>query len=223
MILDNEQKLAFVHIPHCAGSNLKKRLLDNKRFTLHIPDDISEDYKIVLEKAFLETDPSLDIATGALPIDHLSSHYTPEGYKSVVFIKNTFHREVSQYSMLSQYQKFFNKYFFTDFKSFLNFKYLTDPNTPFIEMNTGLLRKRGCYEYCYDGENRIADYIYKIEDIHTIWADFSSAFNLPSDLWDTTFNMQTQGNWRDYYDQECVDIVTKMRKKDLDTFGYIFA
>lgn len=228
MILDNEQKLAFIHIPRCAGSNLKTRLLDHKRFTLYNPDidTISDDYKskylIGLEEVFLEKNSTIEAIT--LPIDHLPAKYTPEGYTSVVFIKNTFHREVSQYSMLSHHQEtYFEKCFFTDFKSFLKFKYLTDPDTPFVQMNTGLLRKRGCYEYCYEEDILIADYIHKIEDISTIWPHFSSRFNLPLDLWYTTSNVHTQGNWRDYYDQECIDIVTKFRKKDLDTFGYTFA
>ena len=223
MILDNEHKLAFIHIPHCAGSNIRNRLLDNNRFTKYIPDTLPNEYKIELEDLFVTSNHFLVMSNATISIDHLSAHYTPTKYKSVVFIKNTFHREVSQYFMFSQYQKVFEKYFFTDFKSFLNFKYFTDPDTPFIQMNTGILRNRGCYEYCYEKDNLIADYLFKIEDVSTFWTDFSSRFNLPLDLWDTKFNVQTQGNWRDYYDQECIDIVAKFRKKDLDAFGYTFA
>ena len=215
MILDNEQKLAFIHIPHCAGSNLKIQLLKNpERFKVYIPEIIPEEYKSIAD--FNSIDPTLVELT--TPIDHLPAKYTPPEYSSIAFIKNTYHREVSRYSMLCAYQNFFNKFYFQTFKQYLNFVYFTDPNTVFLKTTTGVMRSRGCYDYCYS-----ADYVYKIEDINDVWSELSKKYNLPKEVWDSRFNVQTKGDWREYYDQECIDIVAKFRKKDLDAFGYTFA
>ena len=216
MILDTEQNLAFVHIPHCGGSTLKSNLIQYDRFKVYTPDNVPAEYKAKL-KVPKSITPLVE------PIDHLPCHYVPEGYDAVTIVKNPYHREVSAYNMYLKFQMIYQKTYFKTFEEYIKFKYLSDLDAKFFQFTVRGMRK-DCYWYMYDKDIPLSKFTLKLETIKDVWTQFAPAYGLPMDIWGNHFNRNTPEhlNWRKMYTSELVDIVTRESKKDCYTFGYSF-
>jgi len=210
MILDKEKKLAFVHIPHNGGSNMKERLTPSDRFEVYTPEDEYYNKKINFK----------DIETPIQLIDHLPASYTPEGYLSVAFVKNPYHREVSQYNLLKHFHAVVpGTRKFDSFTDFLKFKYFSKPDTPFLVTTTGVLRSKDNYYFAHN-----ADVVFRVEDIQSEWEQFSQMYDLPNDLWDTQFNVQTpeDRSYKQYYTELELRLVDEALRRDCKEYNYTY-
>jgi len=216
VILDNEQNLAFVHIPHCGGSTLKLKLMEQPhRFSVHLPNDVPPEF-------LANNEIGKDIGSFVEPIDHLPCKYAPEGYKVVTVVKNPFHREVSAYNLYLKFQMLKGKNYFNTFEDYIKFKYLSEPDTDFFQFKTGRMC-RDQYWYMHDGDKLATDYTFKLEDMSYIWSKFAPLYKLPLDAWENKVNQQTPKylDFRRMYTQELVDIVTNSTK-DCTFLNYSF-
>lgn len=216
MILDKEKKLAFVHIPHNGGSNMKERLTPSDRFEVYIPEDEYYNQKI----NFKDPQKGHLMETPIQLIDHLPASYAPEGYLTVAFVKNPYHREVSQYNLLKHFHAFVQgARKFDSFTDFLKFKYFSKPNTPFAVTTTGSMRSKDNYYFAHG-----ADVVFRVEEIQSEWAQFSQMYDLPSDLWDTTYNVQTPENhsYKQYYTELELRLVDEALRRDCKEYNYTY-
>ena len=213
MILDKEKKLAFVHIPHNGGSNMKERLIPSDRFEVYMPEDMPD-------KHFSKKIDFKNIESPIQLVDHLPARYAPEGYLTVAFVKNPYHREVSQYNLLKHFHAFVQgARKFDSFTDFLKFKYFSKPNTPFAVTTTGSMRSKDNYYFAHD-----ANVVFRVEEIQSEWAQFSQMYDLPSDLWDTTYNVQTPENhsYKQYYTELELRLVDEALRRDCKEYNYTY-
>ena len=213
MILDKEKKLAFIHIPHNGGSNMKERLIPSDRFEVYMPEDMPD-------KHFSKKIDFKNIESPIQLVDHLPARYAPEGYLTVAFVKNPYHREVSQYNLLKHFHAFVQgARKFDSFTDFLKFKYFSKPNTPFAVTTTGSMRSKDNYYFAHG-----ADVVFRVEEIQSEWAQFSQMYDLPSDLWDTTYNVQTPENhsYKQYYTELELRLVDEALRRDCKEYNYTY-
>ena len=207
MIVDVKQKIAFVHIPQNAGSNLKQSFLKYPQFKMYIPHVIPEDYKIPFK--FSNFEPPVN------KVDHLPAEWAPAGFTTIVLIKNPYHREVSQYNFLKNYFFFLEgARKFNDFTDFLKFKYTSDPDEVFYQnITSGYMRNKDQYYYTHKGK---MNYFIFHEKLSEDWRRLQENYHLPNP-WESTFNKNTHDDWRTYYKGGLHELVNN---RDFEAFNY---
>tara|TARA_B110000967_G_scaffold209965_1_gene268997 strand:- start:4314 stop:4988 length:675 start_codon:yes stop_codon:yes gene_type:complete len=223
VILDADAKLAFIHIPNCGGTTLKKALLPlHNRFSVNVPIQVPIEYSIRHDKELLINPNEIKSS----PMDHLPANYAPPGYDTITIIKNPFHREVSAYHLFLFYKThgmFVHNINFNTFGDFIKLKYLSPPDTKIALSTTGRWRERNCAWYMKQCNEVVNNFIVPIENIALQWAELAYRYNLPEDAFGQRDNRHTpiDIDYRSLYTPELVDIV-QQGTADCGAFGYTF-
>lgn len=74
----------------------------------------------------------------------------------------------------------------------------------------------------YEGERRVVSFVGHMESLAADWRTIAERHDLPTTLEraHTTGAKGPHADWRDYYDRDTVDVVTRRYQADLDHFGY---
>ena len=83
---------------------------------------------------------------------------------------------------------------------------------------------RDCYDWTYDNEGNSIDYIGRFETLSSDFKKICSKLKLP-DLYLPHMNNNEEKNvipWRDYYNEELIELVRNKRRRDIETFKYKF-
>jgi chondroitin 4-sulfotransferase 11 len=203
----NRYKFVYVHIPKCGGTSLSRYF---KQFSSYIimsadnnkNEELTRDYTMV-------------------NFSHASLKYTKEPEKIISFVRNPYSRIVS----LFHYQKLDRKY---EFKEFIK-KLYNNPKIIKMINNEDLKCTFDLIEYNYSWKNQCfwlpqkCNFIGRFEELHKSLESICKIINCPYDEKKLTHRKKSDHNeYKSYYDEETIKMVSEIYKKDLDFYGYAF-
>ena len=131
-----------------------------------------------------------------------------ETYFSFIFVRNPFSRLVSSWNDTLRLEGH------TDFNKFVK-EDVFDGDVPtqlHFQTQSSLVEVP-------DASKSNLNFIGKVENINEDWSELCSTINIPYTPM-VHIKSRNYGNYRDYYDDETVELVTKMYQRDLDIFDY---
>lgn len=211
----------YIHIPKTSGTNLKELFLnsDNHIFENVYIKSKSYDYwwnNLALTKNVALLKESYPILSKHIPLNIYEKFFDCIKLKIFTIVRNPYSWAVSSYHEIL---KAFSSEFFPEFdralsfKEVFNYKYFLDIQSSFP---INLSVNQCDFLTSSDGQIR-CDKIYKIEDdLQQLQQDFN--------LKDVLTTKTNVGNYdRDYfkyYDDEMIEKVREIYKKDFETFNY---
>jgi len=234
-MISHTNKCLFVHIPKVAGTSIIEVLQDkdfNEKSTQKNAAPFSaNDFKF-------DPPPPHFRASDYVKYGQLTQKQF-ENYYKFSFVRNPWARIVSEY----KYRDHARKYPFKDFL----FKHL--PTPAWRDEYCHIIPQ---YDFLYDEEgNCLVDFIGKFENIQQDFHQVCKSLDLPetqlphSNQSQSLFHLRydagfcellkrvrgklskrqrqnTFSNYREYYDQECIEFVAELYKNDIQAFQYEF-
>lgn len=190
-MIDHNKKIVYIHIPKCAGSSVKFWLK-------HVCD----------KKA---------VSRGGHPTyEYYSNKYNIEEYYKFTIVRNPFDRLVSAYNYLkrggrggkhdtraSEELKTYNFNQFVEKIELLKQKYIHFQS-----------------QMHFIGNVKHFNHVGRLEDLNQTVTTLVSDLSIDTPLIFPHENKQQHGQYRLYYDQETIDIVSRVYKHDIDTLNY---
>lgn len=251
MLISPKHKFIFIHIPKTAGSSLNSVLAatdEGKIVTTRIG---AGGQKFVLNAPAKEKDLIQWARDNKMPTvyeekskDYAHVYYPEskilcgqliqkEGYFSFSFVRNPFDRAVSAFTYALRRKEFEGNennvdpnFKFLDFKEFCK-KYLKDKMfcDPVTRYNVHFLPQN---RFIYDpidsatkGEPFV-DFVGKLENINEDFQSICKKIKLPNLKLPHARSQERKKPYQSFYDEESIDIVKTIYKKDLELFGYEF-
>ena len=221
IIDSNNYKYIYVHIPKCAGTFINNFF---KKSTSHL----------ICSRCVVQNDDIIN--KNIINFGHNGFKDVPKNYninkKIISFVRNPYSRIVSMYHYHKIYKynisfKDFIKYIYNDAKIF---KYLTSCDDLNDTYDFNLLKTpRNNTNISISWKNqsswlpRDSFFIGKIENIKDDLEELCKKLNIDFD--DTKIrilNKSNHDNYKNYYDEETINIVKEIYKEDLTRFNYIF-
>lgn len=207
MIVSHRHRFIFVAIPKTGTHSVRQALREHLG-----PEDI-EQVGLFVNKRF-PFEALAKIGHGHLSLQQVRPFLGEEAYVSYfkfAFVRNPFDRFVSYCAFMTRADESFAR----------------DPKGV---MRTVLFRMRPLdhilfrpqHELLVDaGGGLAADHVGRVEDMQTSYDAICARIGIPCASLGQV-NSSRHGAYRDYYDQELVDGVTDLYRRDLELFGYEF-
>lgn len=197
MIISEEKKYIFIHIPKSAGHSIFNLLTSENNMS-----KIEKRWNVIL-----------NYVSGAhVCASRLKTRFKGyEEYFKFAFIRNPFDRIVSLYWYVKQNDPR-DKWIY-NFNNFTEFVYGID------EGIKGDLRKLSDY-ICDDNGNILVDFLGRIENLAEDFKIVANKLNIEGNL--SYHNTSKHKNYRDYYTKDTKKIIEQIFKDDLERFGYEF-
>ena len=192
---DTGKKVLFIHIPKTAGVSLIRTYEDYFADARHSPVLL---YKLLLRKKF-------------------------DQFSSFSIVRNPWARAFSAYTFLKK-----GGLSGTDPEMG---KILVEQCPSFEQFIKEWLPKNGVCSYghfvpqyefvCGWGGNIIVDNIIKLEQLDDDWPELADKLSIPQREIQRA-NMSTKNDFKEYYDNESIEIVSHLYKKDIELFNYSY-
>ena len=206
MIISALHKYIFVAIPKTGTHSVRQAL------RAHMGPQDMEQVRLFVEKKF--PIPGLaQIRHGHLSLAQVRFYLLPEewdGFFKFAFVRNPFDRFVSYCAFITRKGGHFErdpKMVMRHFIANPPWQHiLFQPQHSFVTDNAG---------------NLLTDMVGRVEDMQKSYDEIAARIGIPTATLERV-NASRRQNYRDYYDQELIDRVSKLYAHDLELFGYEF-
>lgn len=200
MPISHERKCIFVHIPKCAGTSIEKHLgmFRNK-------------------KCLFGKRPTGNDFYQHMTMCELRAHVN-ETYFSFTFVRNPYTRLISDYKWCKRWFK--HKWILPNetkvgFDTFSEYIHTIKKHIESTPVECIWSHFRPMYQFIYDGNELIVDYVGKIENMKN---DFAFVMNVIK--CDALPEKNLNSKIDTYYTRELLDIVNSLYLKDFEIFDY---
>lgn len=207
MIVSHQHQFVFVAIPKTGTHSVRQALRE------HLGQEDEEQVGLFVQKRFSDEQLAA-IRHGHLTLSQVQPMLGEEAfgaYLKFAFVRNPFDRFVSYCSFMTR----------------ANGAFLRDPRGVMRQflfemrpMDHVLFKPQ--HVFIADESGRVlADVVGRVEEMQSSYEAICSRIGIPS----TTLgqvNSSRRGHYRDYYDQELIDGVSELYRRDLELFGYSF-
>lgn len=205
-------KAIYIHIPKTGGSAVKHAILQALGYTTSFTTDSKRPTKV--KKEFSLTGPQkhrqLVQVIKDLPNEQVNQYY------KFTFIRNPWDRMVSEFHWR---QQIYNdrKPPPVDFKQFIHeIERMQASKTYFFRSHIQTQKS-----FVVDTAGVVAlDDIFRLETITTDIKVVSAKLDLPLQI--KRYNTSTHRDYREYYNKETKQVINKLYRDDIETFGYTF-
>lgn len=207
MIVSHAHRFIFVAVPKTGTHSVRQALREHLG-----PDDI-EQVGLFVNKRFPYEDLS-SIGHGHLSLQQVRPHLGEQAfadYFKFAFVRNPFDRFVSYCAFMTRQQGHFD----SDSRGVMR-------DILFRLRPVQHILFRPQYELVVDGAGAmLADYIGRVEDMQASYDAACIKIGIPSRALEQVNNSR-RGDYRQYYDQQLLDGVASLYRRDLELFGYGF-
>ena len=211
----HELKTIFIHIPKTAGVSVTHAIMshitgrDTSGEIGHLSSELKEQFSVRNKQKHKQ-------ARKFVPED-ISQNLWNEYYK-FTFVRNPWDRAVSEFHWRHSLEK---RKPSTDFKEFLNYcgERIQDKNNSKRDIYWTHAQTQKSYVTNHNGK-LILDDTFRFEDMDNNIKIISEKLNVPINL--KKHNSSRHHHYRDYYDEESKEMVSKLYKEDIEMFGYEF-
>lgn len=192
-VLDCEKKFTFFYNLKVAQTSINRDLLKNRAI---VPKDDFKKYKKIL------------------------SLYDIDNTFKFTIVRNPWDRVVSGFMYLMKLKEI--NYTVSGFKDFIKSlnKDKDSDEILFPGDNVVLKHLNTQFNRAYFNDKCFVDFIGKLENIKKDWDYISNIINCSSNL--SHINKTNHHHYRDYYDEECKQIIYNIYEKDIELFKYKF-
>jgi len=209
LMISHKYKCIYIHIPKCAGTSISRTLESNG------------------ERKF---EKDLCIWTQHATAIQIKKHYVNEeqwnNYFKFAIVRNPFDRIVSSYNWTCRHLKpcnFRDRMYFKDFifrKG--KFENILNPNLIMKRENT-YVHIQPSTDFIMDENNKLMiDYVGRFENLKNEWDFICEKLGTKIKLSHLNKYSRDNKEYRDYYNDETREFVSKAYEKDLKIFGYEF-
>lgn len=207
MIVSHKLKFIFAAVPKTGTHSVRRALRE------HMGADDIEQVGLFVQKSFPYA-PLARIGHGHLSFAQVRPFLGEEVFASYFkfgFVRNPFDRFVSYCSFTTREEGHFDRNPKAVMREFAIEKPPLDhllfyPQAAFLADNAGRLQ---------------ADYVGRVEEMQASYDAICDRLAIPSAQLEQV-NTSRRGDYRAYYDQELIDAVARLYKRDIDLFGYSF-
>lgn len=211
-----KKKIIFIHVPRCGGTTIEKNLWKNE-FNKDFDFDMSDEKHLL--QGFVDKYRNKYQYDG---LQHLTFHnikkiYPAESqnYFKFSFIRNPYSRIASTYAGVMTFRKdlrnFLVVYKDTSFKNFLHL-IKNNLHTHWLPINMFFSENDLDFIGRFENFDNDLDKLKNLTNINLIKKNFSGDLNFSEKF-----------NYLKFYeDNECIDLVNEIYKKDFDRFNYSF-
>lgn len=207
MIISHQHRFVFAAVPKTGTHSVRQALRQ------HLSADDLEQVGLFVNKRF----PFEELAAikhGHITLQQIRPHLGEEaftGYFKFAFVRNPFDRFVSYCAFMTRANDAFNQ-------------------NPKAVMRQILFQVRPMqhvlfwpqHAFVVDDEGRmLADQVGRVEEMQASYDVICARLGIPSTELGQV-NSSRRGSYRDYYDQQLIDGVADLYRRDLELFGYGF-
>jgi hypothetical protein len=207
MIISHQHRFVFAAIPKTGTHSVRQALRE------HLSEADLEQVGLFVNKRF----PFEELAAirhGHITLEQIRPFIGEEafaGYLKFAFVRNPFDRFVSYCAFMTRANGAFDR----DPKGVMRqilFEARPMQHILFVPQHT----------FVTDAEGRmLADTIGRVEEMQGSYEAICARIGIPSRPLDQV-NSSRRGSYRDYYDQQLIDGVAELYRRDLELFGYQF-
>ena len=216
MILDNNNKFLFIHIPKTGGSTIKNSLIcensNNQYTSLRQVIEKSQPEKLITidnEDRIINTHNSIYQISRSVRIDN---------YFKFAFVRNPWDRIVSHYHYLVQYWDLSKSHPLTFMDWVLNSK--SKKGRSFLDSRFARITQ---FSFVSDGRTKelLLDFVGKFENLQQDFDKVCKIIDIPSQKLNT-INTSRHEHYTEYYNEDTKNIIGHHFRKDVKHFGYKF-
>jgi glutamine synthetase len=206
MIISHKLRFIFAAIPKTGTHSVRRAL------RVHLGPDDEEQVRLFVEKSL----PYAELAAmrhGHISLEQLRPHIGSdifEGYFKFAFVRNPFDRFVSYCSFMTRDTGAFDQ----DPRRVMRVLLAQAP------MHHVWFAPQHQFVMGADGA-MLADELGRVEEMQSWYNRFCARMGIPSTALEKA-NASRRGDYRDYYDDQLVEAVSRVYARDLDLFGYKF-
>lgn len=241
MIISHAHKFIFIHIPKCGGTSITKALIpllgkddiilgfsNSSIFSLikNIPSYLNKKYieKIDLYQGFRQYTRTainqkenhgtlISKHSRAMEVKKYIGSGSWEDYFTFSFVRNPWDRIVSLYYWYQNFNWVDPEGLATKIRKLPNFD-------SFVKSE--FLQQSSCSDFVFDSGERVVDFIGKLENIETDFKNVCNAIGLPEIQMLKENISQRKRDYREYYNEETIQLITKQYEDDIKNFNYGF-
>ena len=207
MIVSHKHRFIFVAVPKTGTHSVRQALREHLG-----PDDI-EQVGLFVNKRF----PFEELASvkhGHITLEQIRPFLGDEKFASYLkfaFVRNPFDRFVSYCAFMTRATDAFNRNPKAVMRNIL-FEVRPMDHVLYVPQHTFVTAEDG---------QVLADSIGRVEEMQASYDAICARIGIPSRTLDQV-NSSRRGHYRDYYDQQLIDGVGELYRRDLELFGYEF-
>ena len=207
MIVSHAHKFIFAAVPKTGTHSVRRALREHLG-----PDDI-EQVGLFVQKRF-PFEPLAKAGHGHISLAQVRPYIGEEAFTSYfkfAFVRNPFDRFVSYCSFSTREDGDFDR---DPRKIMREFAIEKPPKEHLLFFPQ--------YMFVTDREGRLlADQVGRVEEMQASYDAIAARLGVPTATLEQV-NSSRRGDYRAYYDQELIDAVARLYRRDLDLFGYTF-
>jgi hypothetical protein len=206
-MISDKYKCVHIHIPKCAGTSIDLAL--RGKLTVNWDEN---------KKLWKQHCTALNVKK------YFASAEQWNNYFKFSIVRNPFDRIVSSYNFLCrhmEYSNFRDRLLFKDFvlrtgmfEKMLNQDSVDKPSNNYHQV-------RPSVDYLFENDSLIVDYVGRFERLEDEWEFICEKIGAKIKLPHINKNDRKK-QYQDYYNDETKEYVSKIYKKDIETFGYKF-
>lgn len=207
MIVSHKHRFIFAAVPKTGTHSVRRALREHLG-----PDDI-EQVGLFVQKRF-PYGPLAKVGHGHISLEQVRPFIGEEafaGYFKFAFVRNPFDRFVSYCSFIAREDDLFAR----DPRRVMRHFAIESPPTDHV-----LFHPQHTFLTGRDGE-LLADKVGRVEDMQASYDEIAAQIGLPGARLEQ-LNGSRRSDYCAYYDEELIDVVGRLYRRDLDLFGYTF-
>ncbi len=207
MIVSHRHRFIFAAIPKTGTHSVRRALREHLG-----PDDIEQVGLFVNRR--LPYEPLAQLGHGHLGLAQVRPFLGEQAfgeYFKFAFVRNPFDRFVSYCAFMTREADVFAR----DPRRVMHHVLFTAPPSQHI-----LFQPQHSVLVDADGA-LLSDYVGRVEQMQACYDEACDRIGVPRTVLEQ-LNASRHGNYRDYYDQQLIDGVAALYRRDLDLFDYVF-
>ncbi|GAB3363914.1 sulfotransferase family 2 domain-containing protein [Lysobacter rhizosphaerae] len=207
MIISHQHRFIFAAIPKTGTHSVRQALRE------HMSDEDLEQVGLFVNKRF-PFEELASIKHGHITLDQIRPFVGEEAFASYLkfaFVRNPFDRFVSYCAFMTRANDAFNQKPQAVMRHIL-FEARPMQHILFVPQHTFVTDRDG---------RMLADMVGRVEDMQASYDSLCARIGIPSRSLEQV-NSSRRGSYRDYYDQQLIDGVAELYRRDLELFDYQF-
>lgn len=207
MIISHQHRFVFAAIPKTGTHSVRQALRE------HMSAEDLEQVGLFVNKRF-PFEELASIRHGHITLEQIQPFLGEEAFASYLkfaFVRNPFDRFVSYCAFMTRANDAFNRNPQAVMRNIL-FEVRPMHHILFVPQHTFVTAEDG---------RMLADAIGRVEEMQSSYDAICARIGIPSRPLDQV-NSSRRGHYRDYYDQQLIDGVADLYRRDLELFGYGF-
>lgn len=207
MIISHQHRFVFAAIPKTGTHSVRQALRE------HMSAEDLEQVGLFVNKRF-PFEQLAAIRHGHITLEQIRPYLGEEAFGSYLkfaFVRNPFDRFVSYCAFMTRANDAFNRDPQGVMRHIL-FEMRPMQHILFVPQHTFVTDQDG---------RMLADTIGRVEDMQASYDTICTRIGIPSRALEQV-NSSRRGDYRDYYDQQLIDGVAELYRRDLELFGYQF-